>query len=222
VITIGAGAAFLFALVVWIALSVRLPTSTDFSSAPDAARYVMEMLHAGPMPWLLALPKLALAPYFATGPRDFALALIPALILLAVHYSWVIYTEVAFEEASIARAEKRAARRRASQQGDWRGNVRSREGANTGIRTRQHRPAGARISVEKPARDQRVLPPSTRAGAHGHRCRCHFVAFAAAGSRSDTRSVVGRRPGHSQHERTARSAVSLDRTCARISPMPTF
>ena len=123
VITIGAGTAAVLALVVWIVLSVRLPTTTDFSSAPDAARYAMEVFHAGPMPWLLALPKLALAPYFATGPVDFVLAMIPALILLAIHYVWVVHTEVAFEEASIARAEKRAARRRASQQGDWRGNV---------------------------------------------------------------------------------------------------
>jgi hypothetical protein len=83
----------------------------------------MDVLHAGPMPWLLALPKLVLAPYFANRPADFALAMIPALILLALHYAWVVYTEVSFEEASIARAEKRAARRRASQQGDWRGNV---------------------------------------------------------------------------------------------------
>jgi hypothetical protein len=75
------------------------------------------------MPWLLALPKLALAPYFATGPGEFALAMIPALILLAVHYVWVVSTEISFEEATIARAEKRAARRRARQQGDWRGNV---------------------------------------------------------------------------------------------------
>jgi ABC-2 type transport system permease protein len=123
VIKIAAGAAVVLALVAWIVLSVRLPTSTDFSSTPDAAKYVMEVLHAGPMPWLLALPKLVLAPYFATGPGDFALAMIPALILLAIHYFWVVYTEVAFEEASIARAEKRAARRRSSQQGDWRGDV---------------------------------------------------------------------------------------------------
>ena len=123
IITVAAGAAVVLALVVWIVLTVRLPTSADFSSTPDAARYAREVLHAGPMPWLLALPKLALAPYFATGLGDFALALIPALILLALHYVWVVNTEVAFEEASIARAEKRSARRRASQQGDWRGNV---------------------------------------------------------------------------------------------------
>jgi hypothetical protein len=37
-----------------------------------------------------------------------------------VHYFWVLQSEVSFEEASISRAEKRAARVRAIQQGDWR------------------------------------------------------------------------------------------------------
>ena len=122
-VTMGIAAAVLIALVTWIAVSIRLPTEADFASQADAARYAMEALHAGPMPWLLALPKLALAPYFATGAGSFALAMLPALLLLVAHYFWVVHTEVSFEEASIARAEKRAARRRASQEGDWRGHV---------------------------------------------------------------------------------------------------
>jgi ABC-2 type transport system permease protein len=123
VITLSVGAAVVLALLAWIVLSVRLPTHADVSGTSELARYVMEVLHAGPLPWLLALPKLAVAPYFASGLGHFALAVIPALILLGIHYFWVVHTEVAFEEASIARAEKRAARLRASRQGDWRGNV---------------------------------------------------------------------------------------------------
>jgi hypothetical protein len=123
VITIGAVAAVAVVLVVWIAASLRAPAATDFDTASDLAAYAKELLHAGPMPWLLALPKLALAPYFAGSIGDFALAMIPALILLVAHYFWVVNTEVAFEEATIARAEKRAARRRAFQQGDWRGDT---------------------------------------------------------------------------------------------------
>jgi len=122
-ITMGAAAAVLLALVTWIAFSIRPPTDADFASSGNAARYATEVLHAGPMPWLLVLPKLALAPYFATDAAGFALALIPALLLLVAHYFWVVHTEVSFEEASIARAAKRAARRRASQDGDWRGNA---------------------------------------------------------------------------------------------------
>jgi hypothetical protein len=115
--------AVVLGLLAWTAASARLPTRADFGAAPAAAKYITEVLHVGPMPWLLALPKLVLAPYFATGAGDFARAILPALLLLALHYAWVVNTEVSFEEASIARAEKRAARRRASQQGDWRGNV---------------------------------------------------------------------------------------------------
>lgn len=116
-------AILVLALVGWIAASVRLPTRADVVDATTIAKYISEVFHAGPMPWLLALPKRVVAPYFATGLPEFALALIPALLLLAAHYVWVVHTEVSFEEASIARAEKRAARRRAIQQGDWRGNV---------------------------------------------------------------------------------------------------
>jgi hypothetical protein len=123
VLTMGIAAAVLVALVTWIAFAIRVPTEADFASQADAARYATGALHAGPLPWLLALPKLALAPYFATGAGQFARAMLPALILLVAHYYWVVHTEVSFEEASIARAEKRAARRRASQDGDWRGHV---------------------------------------------------------------------------------------------------
>ena len=123
VITIAVVAAVALALIVWIAWSVRLPTQSDYSGESQVMAYAMEVLHAGPIPWLLALPKIVLAPYFATSPGDFALKMIPALVLLAAHYFWVVRTEVSFEEASIARAEKRAARKLASRQGDWRGNV---------------------------------------------------------------------------------------------------
>jgi hypothetical protein len=72
------------------------------------------------MPWLLAIPRFVIAPYLAPNAHAFLLALGPALAVLIAHYFWVLQSEVTFEEASIARAEKRAARVRAIQQGDWR------------------------------------------------------------------------------------------------------
>jgi len=85
------------ALVGWVAASLRLPTRADVVDATTIAKYLSEVFHAGPMPWLLALPKRVVAPYFATGLTEFALALIPALLLLAAHYVWVVHTEVSFE-----------------------------------------------------------------------------------------------------------------------------
>jgi putative ABC exporter len=118
---IGTGIVVALALLTWIVLSIRLPTPVDVRSGTTIASYLAQQLHSGPLPWLLALPKMVIAPYFSTNVRDFLLAMAPALVLLAVHYFWVVHTEVSFEEASIARAERRAARRRAVQQGDWRG-----------------------------------------------------------------------------------------------------
>lgn len=56
--------------------------------------------------------------------------MIPAIVRNVVHYFWVVHIEVSFEEASIARAEKRARLR--ARRGDWRG--------QTGIRKAQRPP----------------------------------------------------------------------------------
>lgn len=111
----------LLAVIVWIGRDISLPNPEDFANAQNAIRYASLQLHAGPLPWLLAIPKWLMAPYFANTVSGFLLALGPAAVVLVAHYFWVVRTEVSFEEASIARAEKRAAHKRAVQQGDWRG-----------------------------------------------------------------------------------------------------
>lgn len=120
---VGTAAVIAVALLTWIWVAVPTPKAEELSTAADVARYTRDALHSGPMPWLLALPKLVVAPYFAHSTREFALAMLPALVLLVAHFFWVVHSEVAFEEASIARAQKRAARHRAHREGDWRGNV---------------------------------------------------------------------------------------------------
>jgi ABC-2 type transport system permease protein len=108
-------------LIVWTASTLRLPQSGDIGSLNEFLKYLASQLHSGPLPWLLAIPRLVVAPYFATTGRAFLLALGFALIILIAHYIWVIHIQVSFEEASIARAEKRAARLEAAKRGDWRG-----------------------------------------------------------------------------------------------------
>jgi hypothetical protein len=127
VITIGVVCVLASAIVVWGWSVLHLPQPSDFGSAGAFSSYVATQFHAGPLLWLLALPKALMAPYFAESTHEFLLALVPALALLAAHYFWVVHTEVSFEEASIARAEKRAARFRAVQQGDWRGHSTTRK-----------------------------------------------------------------------------------------------
>lgn len=109
------------ALIAWAWAAVSLPQPGDLDGPREFARYVSSQLHAGPLPWLLAIPALVVAPYLAGSASAFVLALGPALAVLLVHYFWVAGSDVSFEEASIARAEKRAARTQRVRQGDWRG-----------------------------------------------------------------------------------------------------
>ncbi|HEV7714138.1 MAG TPA: putative ABC exporter domain-containing protein, partial [Steroidobacteraceae bacterium] len=119
-LTLAAVAIVVAALGVWAWSVFTLPAANDFSGASALGHYVTGQLERGPMPWLLAIPRLTLAPYLAADSHAFLLALGPALAVLVAHYFWVLHSEVSFEEASISRAEKRGARTRAVQQGDWR------------------------------------------------------------------------------------------------------
>jgi len=106
----------------WVALP---PAPSDLASASAAASYLTAALQSGPLPWLLAVPRLVVAPMLAPNQRAFALAIGPALAVLAAHYLWVLYSAVAFEEVSIAKAEKRAARLAEMRKGNLRGTPRS-------------------------------------------------------------------------------------------------
>ena len=105
---------------VWTLLSLPAPTQEDLAGLPALAHYFETALHSGPLPWLLAVPKLMIAPMFAADARAFVLALWPALLVLAAHYAWVLFSAVSFEEASIARAEKRATKLAAFRAGNLR------------------------------------------------------------------------------------------------------
>ncbi|HEY5229231.1 MAG TPA: hypothetical protein VIJ19_11865, partial [Opitutaceae bacterium] len=79
--------------------------------------------------WLTIPFGVLFGPYVATSARAFALAMVPALALMALNYSWVLNTEAHFEEGSIAIAEKRAAARAAALRGETPriGNAKARE-----------------------------------------------------------------------------------------------
>jgi ABC-2 type transport system permease protein len=61
--------------------------------------------------------RAVVAPLFAATPSTFAAALPAALLLLALHYVWVIRTNARYEDATIEGAARRAARR-ARQRGE--------------------------------------------------------------------------------------------------------
>ena len=106
----------------WLVLRRTLPAPTelDAGSLLGMLDYVHRVLTQAPVSWVLFPFTLVVRPYLAPDPGSFFLALGPALLLLLAHYFWVVRTNVAFEEASIELATKRAERIAAYRSGRWR------------------------------------------------------------------------------------------------------
>lgn len=80
--------------------------------------WIVRLGSTAPLCWLLYPLRLVIAPALASGPVEFLQALGPGLLILGAHYVWVVRTVVSFEEASIDRAEKRAAHAAAWRSGE--------------------------------------------------------------------------------------------------------
>jgi hypothetical protein len=111
-------------VILWLRRS--LPAMPDFSAVLSGtaafsalANYAGQVLAAPPLPWLLAPFRWAVAPLFAADAKGLFLALGPVLGLIALHYLWVIRSNVAFEEASVELSRKFADRIAAARSGNW-------------------------------------------------------------------------------------------------------
>ena len=79
--------------------------------------YARGLLATPPLSYLLWPLRLVIAPYLATTPWDFLKAMPAALGVIALHYLWVVRSNVAFEEASLALSRRVAERVAAARQG---------------------------------------------------------------------------------------------------------
>ncbi|MFI5337095.1 MAG: hypothetical protein ACHQ5A_09950 [Opitutales bacterium] len=100
--------------------SVELPAVTDYESLATMRSYAEHTLGTTPLSWVLAPFAAVVRPYLAATGPDFLAALGPGLLLLVAHYFWVVRSDVAFEEASLELAAKRAAQISAFREGRWR------------------------------------------------------------------------------------------------------
>ena len=98
------------ATVWWLRHSVPLPVATDVAGPGPLLAYAGRALHTAPLGWLLIPFEWAVAPLFATDVASFARAVGPVLLLLVAHYLWVVHSNVAFEEATVDAARRRAER----------------------------------------------------------------------------------------------------------------
>jgi len=115
------GALLVLGLVTWFALKRTLPapSNADLSSPESLMEYVKAVLAVPPLAWVLVPFRLVVRPFLAGNLSGFLSSLWPALLLLVGHYLWVVRSDVAFEEASVALSHKRAERAAAMRSGKW-------------------------------------------------------------------------------------------------------
>ena len=98
------------ATLAWVRRDLRAPAAADLADFGPFTHYVLGLLDHGLLGALLLPFKAVLGPFLAPDARTFLLSLAPALLVIVVHYLWVLRLEsVSFEEASLALAEKRTA-----------------------------------------------------------------------------------------------------------------
>ncbi|MGZ4961534.1 MAG: putative ABC exporter domain-containing protein [Limisphaerales bacterium] len=95
------------------------PKMTDNVNIDELQQYFLKLFNAGALYWLLLPFRVLLAPFFATNWHDFAVAIVPAILLFAAHYWWVMSANVAFEEASIELSRKTAEKIANMRAGKW-------------------------------------------------------------------------------------------------------
>jgi hypothetical protein len=108
------------ALVQWTKHNAPTPLVSELADIDGLKQYAMRLLETPPLSLLLLPAKLIIAPALANTWTVFLLALCPAILIALIHYLWVLKSEVAFEEASLVKAEKRAAKVAAMRAGKFR------------------------------------------------------------------------------------------------------
>jgi hypothetical protein len=117
----GLAVAMAGAVWVWAKRTLPAPDSADTANLNAILDYAQRVLTAGPALYLLYPFRLVVRPFLAPGAAAFFGALAPALLLFLLHYVWVVYSDVAFEEASVEASQKLATRIAAVRAGNWQG-----------------------------------------------------------------------------------------------------
>lgn len=103
----------------WLGLRATVPeVLAAWDESPDrGAAVLVQALHHGALGVAL-WPFFAISgPLLASGPTEFLARLPAALVVLAVHYLWVIRSTLAFEEAAVEHANRVARRIEAMRRG---------------------------------------------------------------------------------------------------------
>lgn len=100
-------------------IAPALPSMNNERDLSSLQQYFLQLFNTGALYWMLLPFRVLLAPFFATTWGEFAVAVLPALVIFAVHYWWVMSANVAFEEASIELSRKTAEKIASMRAGQW-------------------------------------------------------------------------------------------------------
>ncbi|HEX7469533.1 MAG TPA: putative ABC exporter domain-containing protein [Verrucomicrobiae bacterium] len=104
----------------WAVREIPELTSADLTNLDTVKEYARQLLVSGPLPYLLFPFRLVVQPYLAPDWLAFLKVIWPAILLMLLHYIWVIRSDVSFEEASIEASKKQAEKIAAVRSGNWR------------------------------------------------------------------------------------------------------
>jgi len=107
------------AVIVWARRALPPFQIADFGNASGAKAYLQQLVQSGPIPWILYPFRAIIRPYLAPDAMNFLSALPAALLLLGLHYWWVIRSDVSFEEASVEASRKLADKLADLRGGKW-------------------------------------------------------------------------------------------------------
>jgi ABC-2 type transport system permease protein len=118
-LVLGLVAAMMAGVWVWARQSLPALRSADIANFDSILGYAQRLLTAGPALYLLFPFRLVVRPFLAPDAVAFLTAVPPVLLIFLIHYLWVIWSDVAFEEASVEASQKLATRIAAVRAGNW-------------------------------------------------------------------------------------------------------
>ncbi|HEX7618548.1 MAG TPA: putative ABC exporter domain-containing protein, partial [Verrucomicrobiae bacterium] len=116
---LGLAAAMVASVWLWAKQTLPALNSADIANLDSILDYAQRLLTAGPALYLLYPFRLVVRPLLAPDTAALFSALPPVLLIFLLHYLWVIYSDVAFEEASVEASQKLATRIAAVRAGNW-------------------------------------------------------------------------------------------------------
>jgi ABC-2 type transport system permease protein len=128
-VVLGLALALVAGVMTWAKRTLPGWDAADLSDPGAMIDYARRLLASGPALYLLYPFRLLTRTYLAPDGHAFLRAVGPALLLVLLHYAWVVRSDVAFEEASVEASQKLAERIDAARAGSWQGASANRKAA---------------------------------------------------------------------------------------------